>query len=74
MADKKKVEIAPYMGWRPRSMRFGNSRHEGERGAKRERLGNAQDRALYKSAHAPRTNPARYAQLCSIADGLNGRK
>lgn len=68
---KKPSEIPPYSGWRPRSMRFGKHRHEGERKAKREQLGNSRDRAIYKSAHGYK-NP-RWGVLCRIADLLNGK-
>lgn len=68
------TEVKHYSGWRPRSMRQGKSKHESDRGTKRSRLGNARDRALYKSPRAQRSNPEAYARLCRVADGLNGRK
>jgi hypothetical protein len=65
MSEKPKAP--PYSGWKPRSMRMGKSRHESDRVAKRGRLGNRHDRALYKSAKGHETNPTRYAQLCRVA-------
>lgn len=67
------VELPPYTGWRPFSLRAGRHRHEGDRGSKRSRLGNAADRALYKSAKGHK-QAARYAELCKVADQLNGNR
>ena len=56
-------------------MRLGRSSSERggmQRDAKRSRLGNRYDRALYVSARSAKANPARYAQLCRVADNLNG--
>lgn len=68
------MDVKPYTGWRPRAMREGRRSSEGSNGmqreAKRSRLGNAQDRAIYTSAKGYK-NP-RYAALCAIADGLHG--
>lgn len=51
-------------------MKAGRAKHEGDRGSKRSRLGSAHDRALYRSAKGHKT--VRYAQLCKVADALNG--
>ena len=64
-----KTVIPPYTGWRPRSMRFGKSRHEGDRGSKRKRMGNREDRAIYTSAKG--WKHPRYGILCALADSLN---
>lgn len=49
----------------------GSSETGARRQQKRSRLGNAQDRALYKSTKASR-NP-KYGKLCERADRMNGR-
>lgn len=67
------LNIAPYTGWTPRSMRMGRNRSEtSDRSAKRSRLGNARDRFLYKSAKGWKSNPTRYGQLCVVANHLHG--
>jgi len=69
------AQIIPhYSGWRPRAMRAARRSSEGSKGmqreAKRSRLGNAQDRAIYKSAKGYK-NP-RYGDLCRRADDIHG--
>lgn len=69
------VEVPHYSGWRPRSMRVGRSTSDSNRGSKRSRLSKAKaDRVLYCHPKAHKLNPERYAKLCEIADGLNGRR
>lgn len=69
------LEIPPYSGWRPYSMRHGRGSSQGakEKVAKRIRLSKAKsDRLLYTSAKGYKRNPERYAELCKKADSLNG--
>lgn len=70
--DKKKSEIPPYSGWRPASMRWKAGSSDANRGSKRDNLGSASDRFIYKSAHGYR-HPE-YGRLCRRADTLNNRK
>ena len=59
------IKLPPYSGWRPYLMRRGRGKYDNkDRNAKRSRLGNRHDRALYKSSHALTQNPTRYASLC----------
>lgn len=51
----------------------GNRESGATRNAKRARIGNPADRALYKSAK-PHKDAGRYSVLCRRADGLNGRR
>lgn len=68
------LNIPPYSGWRPRSMRLGKNRSEtSDRSAKRSRLGNARDRFLYKSVGGKWSNPSLYKKLCQRVDGLHGK-
>jgi len=63
------MKLVGYSGYRPRAMRQGRAKHEGDRGTKRARLGNARDRWIYKSAKGYKIQP-RYGELCHIADQL----
>jgi hypothetical protein len=70
------VEVAPYTGWRPRSMRKGRGGSgdtSASRNQKRSRLGNRLDRNFFCWAKAPKSDPERYARLSKISDKLNGR-
>lgn len=73
MADK--LEIPPYTGWRPRSMRNGKGGGSGSggesRNAKRSRVGNGADRSFWKNAHAHRLDPSRFARLSEKVRKLN---
>ena len=66
-----KSTIPHYSGWKPRSLRNSKASSEtGEkRGAKRSRLGNAKQRAIY--IHAKAYKHPEYSTLCVRADKLN---
>lgn len=66
-------DIPAYSGWSPRSMRSGGGSTETgpQREAKRSRLGNSKQRAIYKSAKGHLHNE--YSALCKRADKINNR-
>lgn len=66
------MEIRAYSGWRPRSMRAAKNGAPGDKGGKRNRVGNRHDRAVYKNCKNP--NDPHYVRLCAKVDALNGIK
>lgn len=66
-----KEKIPPYSGWRPRTNKGGHGGGSTDREAKRSKLGNSKQRAIYKSAHGYKDNE--YGMLCARADALNKR-
>lgn len=71
-----KLEIPPYSGWRPRSMRYGrnNSSGDAQKNGKRNRLGKAIDKAIYCIPRVSKMFPEKYTKLCARADELNNRR
>jgi hypothetical protein len=67
----EKVKIPPYNGWRPRKAKGGHGGGSTDREAKRTKLGNSKQRAIYKSAHGYKS--PEYSMLCARADALNKR-
>lgn len=68
--------LPPYTGYRPFAMRYGrrSSQGDAQKTSKRTRLSKAKsDRMLYTSSKGYKSNPKRYAELCALADKMNGR-
>lgn len=69
-----------YTGWLPRALRRGYVNKGGGTGitgpqgrsAKRSRIGNAQDRAIYKNPRVAKMFPDKYAALCRKSDRIFG--
>lgn len=69
------MELAPYSGYRPRSMRYARKSSSGDaqKSGKRGRLSpSAQDRMLFCSAKGHKINPKRFEELSNRAKNLNG--
>lgn len=73
--QKKALDVPPYSGWRPRSMRMrSRGGSDPNRDAKRSQLGTKADKMLYCSSRGYKNEPNRYAEICARVDTLKGNQ